>query len=128
MVAVEERGRRLHEGVQAGTELTMGHLPAELSPPPRKRGEPRAGGRPVPPDHPPGRGADHRLDVIIGRGIRVIPRHREGARGMRVNQRLPPFGALLAPLAAAAYHHGVARRRGDRAQPIPRVRRPRGGS
>jgi hypothetical protein len=128
VVAVKARVRRLQEGVHGGQALTMGDVTAALPPPQRKRGEPRPGGRQGQPDQPFGRGADHGFDGIIRMGSRVIPRHSARARGMRVEQGWQPVGDRLAPVAAAAQHHGCPWRIVDRAQPLPRVGWPGGGA
>jgi hypothetical protein len=108
VVAVKERVRCLEESVQGGKELTRGHLTAALPPPHLNRVQPRAGGRQVQQDQPPGRGTDDRFDLISGMGIGVIPRDIDGARGMRVDQGLQPCGDLPATFAAAAEYAGFA--------------------
>ena len=97
----------------------MGHFTAALAPQPRNGVEPRAVGRPVQQDQAPGRSADHGPDCIIGMGIRVIPRHREGTRGLLVDEGLQAFGNFLAAFAASAQPHGFARLIGDRTQTAP---------
>jgi hypothetical protein len=106
----------------------MGDVTADVPPQHRPRLEPRGICRQGPPPQPPCRGADDGLDGLIGRGSRVLPRPRARARGMPVAQGLHPCGARRGPVAASAHPHGFARMRGDRAQPIPLVRRPWGGS
>lgn len=104
----------------------MGHLTAELPPQPRNRVQLRTVGGHIPQDQPARRGADHRLDCIIGRGISVIPGPIDRARGLLIDQRLQQLGDLLAPFAAAEQPPGFARVVVDGAQTLPRVRLPWG--
>jgi hypothetical protein len=127
VVTVKEGLRRLQQSCQAGQEFTMGHVAAELPPQHRNGVEPRAVGGQIQQDQPPSRGTGDRFDLIISLGIRMIPRHKDGAHGMRVDQGLPPFGDLLATCAAAAEHYGFAGMVVDGAQAILRVWLPRGG-
>jgi hypothetical protein len=127
VVTVNECLRRLQQSCQAGKELTMGHFAAALPPQPLNGVEPRAVGRQRQQDQPPGRGTDDRFALIISRGIRLIPGHIDGARGMLVDQGLHQFGDLPAPFAAAEEHDGVAGVVVDGAQALPLVWLPWGG-
>jgi hypothetical protein len=124
VVTVKEGLRRLEQSCQAGKALTMGHVAAELPPQHLNGVEPRAVGRHIQSYQPPCRGTDDRFDLIISMGIGMIPRHRDNARGMLVDQGLQPFGDLPATCAAAEEHDGFAGVVVDGAQAIPRVRLP----
>jgi hypothetical protein len=107
----------------------MGDFTTEVPPPHFKGGdEPWVVGRHIQPHQPPRCGADHSLNLIISMGIRVILRHRDRARGMLLDQGLPPLGDLPAPFAEAEEHGGFASLVMDRTQAIPLVRLPGGGN
>ena len=105
----------------------MGDVTAARPPPPLDRVEPRAVGRQGPPDPPPGRSTDDRVELLVSMGSRVIPGHSEGVRGRLVAQRRQPVGDLPAPFAAAEAHAGVAGVVVNGAQALPRGRWPWGG-
>jgi hypothetical protein len=127
VVTGKARLGRLEQGVSGDTELRMGPRAAERPPQPRHRGQPGAIGGQGQPHHSSSRGANAGVNRLIRRGLGMIPRHRAGARGRRVDQGLPPCGDRLAARAAADPPDGVAGRRGDGAQPSALVRRPWGG-
>jgi hypothetical protein len=128
VVTGKARLGRLEQGVSGDTELRMGPRAAERPPQPRHRGQPGAIGGQGQPHHSSSRGANAGVNRLIRRGLGMIPRHRAGARGRRVDQGLPPCGDRLAARAAADPPDGVAGRRGDGAQPSALVRRPWGGT
>ena len=128
MIAGKEGVRRLEQRVQGGKQLTVGDFTPTVSPQHLNGVEPRAVGRQIQQPQPPCRGTDHGLSCVIGMRICVIPGAIAGAGRMAIDQGLQPFGARLAPRAAAEQHDGVARMIVDGAQPIALGRLPWGGN
>ncbi len=65
VVTVEEGPGGFNQGVDAGEQLTVCDLAAELAPEHLNRVQPRAVGWEVKQDEAPGRAAQHRLDLLV---------------------------------------------------------------
>ncbi len=118
-VPVNEGPRRMSQGVQADKERAIGDLTTERPPAPLQWIQPRAVGRPRQPPQPPRRGAYHGFDLILTRGIGLLPNATDRAGGVLVDHGLPPFGHFPATFAAPEQDDGLACLVMDRPQALP---------
>nr|WP_244936461.1 hypothetical protein [Methylobacterium currus] len=126
VVTVEESLGGFNQSVDAGEQLAVCDLAAELAPEHLDRVQPRAVGREVKQDEAPGRAAQHRLDLIVLVRAGIIPGDVDGLGRVLFQERFEEFSDLASPLMRAGEDHRLAALPINRPEPIAPRRLHRG--